>query len=102
MSTYTRREMLGLTAGSVLGAATLNLASAEKTASADKASIKTRVFWTWDHSTEWALNRTGAQNMGAANPYMRDTAAFLEDYTKLLNWAGGHHIDAVVIWGLLR
>ena len=23
--------------------------------------IRTRLFWTWDHSTEWALNRSGAQ-----------------------------------------
>jgi hypothetical protein len=29
--------------------------------------IRTRVFWTWDHSTEWTLNRPGAQTMGASN-----------------------------------
>lgn len=66
------------------------------------APIKTRKFWTWDHSTEWALNRPGAQTMGACNPYNRSSETFVEDYMKLLRWCGRHSIDAVVVWGLLR
>ena len=26
----------------------------------------------------------------------------MQDYTALLRWCGRHHIDAVVVWGLLR
>lgn len=66
------------------------------------SSIQTRFFWTWDHSTEWALNRRGAQTFGANNPYTRTTETFIEDYTRLLTWCGQHHIDGVVLWGLLR
>lgn len=65
-------------------------------------TIKTRIFWTWDHSSEWALNRPGAQTLGASNYYGRSPDTFIEDYTRLLQWCGRHHIDAVVIWGLLR
>jgi hypothetical protein len=64
--------------------------------------IQTRVFWTWDHSTEWVLNRSGAQTIGASNHYGRTTENFVDDYKRLLEWSGKHHIDAVVIWGLLR
>jgi hypothetical protein len=60
------------------------------------------MFWTWDHSTEWALNRPGTQTMGASNHYGRTTDAFVQDYTNLLTWCGLHRIDAVVVWGLLR
>ena len=64
--------------------------------------IRTRMFWTWDHSTEWALNRPGAQTMGASNHYGRSAEAFVQDYTNLLTWCGRHGVDAVVVWGLLR
>jgi hypothetical protein len=60
------------------------------------------MFWTWDHSTEWALNLPGAHTRGAANEYSRTTEAFLDDYTNLLRWCGHHGVDAVVVWGLLR
>ncbi len=64
--------------------------------------VKTRLFWTWDHSTEWLLNKPGMQNMGASNYYSRTPEAFLEDYSRLLVWCGKHHFDGVVVWGLLR
>jgi len=66
------------------------------------APIKARMFWTWDHSTEWALNRPGAHTMGAANEYGRTTEAFVDDYSALLYWCSHHDVDAVVVWGLLR
>ena len=69
---------------------------------ASSPPIRTRLFWTWDHSTEWALNRGGAQTIGANNPYSRTTDTFIEDYTRLLTWCGQHRIDGVVVWGLLR
>lgn len=60
------------------------------------------MFWTWDHSTEWALNRPGAHTIGSCNEYSRTTEAFVADYSALLQWCGRHGIDAVVVWGLLR
>ncbi len=66
------------------------------------APISVRVLWTWDHCTEWALNRPGAQTIGASNPYFRSAGDFVADYTRLLRWCGRHGIDAVVVWGLLR
>lgn len=60
------------------------------------------MFWTWDFSTEWALNLPGSQTTGTCNEHGRSTEAFVEDYTALLRWCGRHNIDAVVVWGLLR
>lgn len=67
-----------------------------------QAPVKTRIFWTWDHSAEWALNRPGALTLGCGSPYWRGTAAFIEDYSRMFRWCGRHGVDAVVIWGLLR
>ena len=109
MNAPNRREVLkGLTAALALGAvepASFSAASStapEGKSSARQAAIKTRMFWTWDHSTEWALNRAGAQTEGAANDYKRSTDSFLADYTALLDWCSRHGVDAVVVWGLLR
>jgi hypothetical protein len=74
--------------------------SAQQTSGA--TPIQTRMFWTWDHSTEWALNRPGAHTHGSCNEYGRSTDSFVQDYTALLRWCGQHKIDAVVVWGLLR
>lgn len=103
--------MLRLSVGGALAAAAImNTAvhgeegkpmSQQKLGTAE-SPIKTRVFWTWDHSTEWALQRLGAQTLGASNHYGRTPETFVEDYTKLLEWCGRHSVDAVVVWGLLR
>ena len=110
MSAPTRREILrGLMSAAVLGAvsparslASEGLRMPGAQAPKGRAAIKTRMFWTWDHSTEWALNLAGSQTFGAANDYRRTTEAFLHDYTGLLHWCGSHSVDAVVVWGLLR
>ena len=107
---YTRRDAIRLSIGGLAGAAlsgSIAYAKEETPVSQPKdarpeATVKTRVFWTWDHSTEWALNRLGAQTIGASNHYGRTTESFVEDYTKLLEWCGRHSVDAVVVWGLLR
>ena len=65
-------------------------------------AIHTRLLWTWDHSTEWALNRRGVQTYGANNLYTRAPETFIDDFTRLLTWCGRHPIDGVVVWGLLR
>ena len=111
MSVLSRREALQLGIAGSLGALINEFGAAGQVTAADTPSedsaggpspIKTRMFWTWDHSTEWALNRPGAHTHGSCNEYGRSTDAFLTDYTALLRWCGRHHIDAVVIWGLLR
>jgi len=100
MPSFSRRQVLRASAAGALASAGLDRALSAKASAG--ATITTRMFWTWDHSTEWALNRPGAQTMGASNPYYRTPDAFLEDYTRLLQWCGRHHVDAVVVWGLLR
>jgi hypothetical protein len=101
MSAYTRRQLLE-SVSSGLSIAIPARAMLKADTPALDPTIKTRMFWTWDHSTEWALNRPGAQTLGASNPYSRTTQVFLQDYTEVLNWCRGHNIDAVVVWGLLR
>ena len=110
MNTLSRREMLQWGAACGLGAMIDAAGASRQTMAADSPSavakggspIKTRMFWTWDHSTEWALNRLGAHTHGSCNEYGRTTDAFVADYTALLRWCGRHNIDAVVVWGLLR
>ena len=111
MSSLNRREMIQLGAASsmagLLGEAVFpkQTGAAESLLSevdAGESPIQTRMFWTWDHSTEWALNRPGAHTHGSCNEYGRSTDTFLQDYTALLRWCGRHRIDAVVVWGLLR
>ena len=110
MSALNRRDMLQLSAAFGVGAAFSEAAFAQQTptvnaaapAAENESSIKTRMFWTWDHSTEWALNRLGAHTHGSCNEYGRTTQSFVDDYTALLRWCGRNNVDAVVVWGLLR
>ena len=108
---YTRRETLQLSIGGALAATgAMNHAAAGKddspNASHQKAAsgppVKARMFWTWDHTTEWMLNHPGAQTIGASNYYGRTKECFEGDYTRMLEYCGQHHIDAIVVWGLLR
>jgi hypothetical protein len=108
MTAYTRRQILQVSMGTAVGAVTplRSMASGSlhppHAEASEEPPIKTRMFWTWDHSTEWALNLPGAHTMGAANENSRSTEAFLADYTNLLQWCSHHGVDAVVVWGLLR
>ncbi len=111
MGEINRREMLQLSAVCSLSPALDAVAGCSCTSAyeantsavvSEDSPVKTRMFWTWDHSTEWALNRAGAHTIGSCNDYDRTTDAFVCDYTVLLQWCGRHGIDAVVVWGLLR
>jgi hypothetical protein len=111
MSTLNRRDLLQWSIACGLGAMIdESRLSGQAVASASQPMagppgeplINTRMFWTWDHSTEWALNRAGAQTIGSCSEYGRTKDAFVTDYTALLRWCGRHGIDAVVVWGLLR
>jgi hypothetical protein len=110
---YSRREALRLSVGSTLATmgAVHAFAGVKNQSTAPKSTprvesgmgpIKTRMFWTWDHATEWMLNLPGAQTIGACNYYSRTTEWFEGDYTRMLEFCGRHRIDAVVAWGLLR
>jgi len=111
MNSINRREMLkwGAACGlapliDVAGDAQRAIAAESPAAipAPSKQCVQTRMFWTWDHSTEWALNRPGAHTVGSCNDYGRSKEAFVEDYTALLRWCGRHQVDGVVVWGLLR
>lgn len=109
LNALNRREVLQLGVacgvGARLGDEDVSCLAAADTASLaiqEERPLQTRMFWTWDHSTEWALNRLGAHTHGSCNEYGRTTQSFIDDYTALLHWCGQHGIDAVVVWGLLR
>ena len=64
--------------------------------------IPYRIFWTWDHSTNWCMNTRGAQNSGVANAYMKNPEMFLKDYMRVVDWCAENGMNAVGIVGLLR
>jgi hypothetical protein len=61
-----------------------------------------RLFWTWDHSTNWHTEQTGQQEIGAMNYYSKPADGFLNDYTRLIDYASLHRISGVTIYGFLR
>jgi hypothetical protein len=61
-----------------------------------------RLFWTWDHSTHWDVDRIGMQETGAFNPYMKQPDGFAADYRRMVDFMSRHGIGGVVIYGLLR
>lgn len=65
-------------------------------------SLQYRLFWTWDHSTNWCHNIPGNQTVGASNEYAKAPETFLEDYRRVIDWGALHKIDAIGIAGLLR
>ena len=61
-----------------------------------------RIFWTWDHCTNWTLNERGNQNCGSGNAYTKHPEVFLQDYKRMVDWCAANQIDAIGIVGLLR
>jgi hypothetical protein len=61
-----------------------------------------RLFWTWDHSTNWYLEQVGLQEIGALNYYAKPSAGFLEDYRRLVDFMSVNRIGGVTIYGFLR
>ena len=68
MNTFNRREMIQMSAACGMGAVIGEAGFSERALGAEASPaqgtsgaspIQTRMFWTWDHSTEWALNRPG-------------------------------------------
>ncbi|MBQ7209030.1 MAG: hypothetical protein IJS01_14625 [Lentisphaeria bacterium] len=65
-------------------------------------SLRYKVFWTWDHSTNWCMNQVGKQNTGVGNYYTKKAATFVEDYKRAVDFCRTNGIDAIGIVGLLR
>lgn len=61
-----------------------------------------RLFWTWDHSTNWYLEQVGIQEIGAMNYYSKPKNGFLEDYHRLIDFMSDNKVSGVVIYGFLR
>lgn len=61
-----------------------------------------KLFWSWDHSTNWCLNTIGRQNCGVANPYTKKGGEFIKDYMRMIDFCAENKIDAVGVAGLLR
>lgn len=68
----------------------------------DAPALPLRTLWTWDHSTNWDPTRPGGQEMGALNPYQKDSDTFLADYRRLVDFASRERIGGIVVYGLLR
>lgn len=64
--------------------------------------ISHRIFWTWDHSTNWTLNAMGEQNSGVQNAYTKMPYVFELDYRRVVDWCAAHGMQGVGIVGLLR
>ena len=54
-----------------------------------------KLFWNWDHSTNWCLNTVGRQNSGVSNPYTKEPGEFVRDYGRMIDFCAEHGIDAV-------
>jgi hypothetical protein len=61
-----------------------------------------RLFWTWDHSTNWYLEQVGLQEIGALNYYAKPSDGFLEDYRRLVDFMSLNRIGGLTIYGFLR
>lgn len=61
-----------------------------------------RLFWTWDHSTNWYLEQIGLQDIGALNYYAKRPEGFLDDYKRLIDFMSLNRIGGVTIYGFLR
>ena len=49
-------------------------------------SLQYKVFWTWDHTTNWCMNQLGKQNTGVGNHYTKKPEIFLEDYKRSIRF----------------
>ncbi|MFC1713033.1 hypothetical protein ACFL6S_05160 [Candidatus Poribacteria bacterium] len=68
----------------------------------NEAGFMYRTFYTWDHSTNWDLTQPGAQVSGSGNEYSKPQEAFMEDYTRLIDYMSELKLNHLIIWGALR
>ena len=97
MPDVTRRDFCAGTLAAALSGVAVTRAADER-----RGRIPVRMFWTWDHSTNWCENVYGAQNVGVGNAYTKPGRFFEEDYRRVVDWCASHDMQAVGIVGLLR
>jgi len=61
-----------------------------------------RTLYTWDHSTNWDLRQPGVRLRGCHEPYEKPPEAFLEDYTRLVDFMADLGLNHLILWGALR
>lgn len=61
-----------------------------------------RTFYTWDHSTNWDLSQPGIRLRGCHELYEKPSRAFVEDYTRLMDYMSRLGLNHLIIWGALR
>ena len=65
-------------------------------------ALEYRIFWNWDHSTNWARGVRGEQEDGCVNPYLKKPDAYLNDFRNVLDYMGEHKLNGLILWGFLR
>jgi len=68
----------------------------------DNPQLPYRMFWNWDHSTIWARGVPGEQEIGCANPYLKQAKDYLNDYRRIADFMGEHKLNGLIVWGFLR
>ena len=68
----------------------------------NRPALTYRMFWTWDHSTNWYLEQVGNQEIGASNVYTKPRSGFVEDYKRLIDFMSTQRLNGLVIYGFLR
>lgn len=104
MSTLNRRDFLSgsLAAGGAVALNGCQTAHAPLPPIPTSGRIPHRIFWSWDHSTNWSLNVPGEQNCGVGNEYTKKPGMFEVDYRRVVDWCAAHGMDGIGIVGLLR
>lgn len=77
-------------------------ASFRKTDLIDNPALPYRIFWNWDHSTNWVRGVRGEQEDGCFNPYLKKADAYPHDFRRLLDYMGEHKLNGLILWGFLR
>jgi hypothetical protein len=84
----------------------LNAAAGQASAPAldwvDNPALPYRIFWNWDHSTNWERGVRGEQEDGCVNPYLKTADDYSNDFRKLLDYMGEHKLNGLILWGFLR
>lgn len=94
---YGARELLRRSTASGSGTATLVDGRFE-----GEPALPYRLYWTWDHSTNWDILQIGQQESGAFNMYEKQPEAFVSDYRRLIRHMADRGVNGLVVYGLLR
>ena len=60
-----------------------------------------RAFWTFDHSTNWALAQVGQQEVDGPCVYAKPEEGFLADYRPCIDFCSRNRIAAIIVHGFL-